>query len=436
MLYSPAKLAVAGIVLWLLIWLVMPLNVTGYLSPIALTYIAAGYAAMMVGDFVADPQRGNRLFPDWSRPFAPTLFWATATLGVAGISMRVIDRVVFRGAQYNLAAVDFRETLTEVAPSAFGVVGGFLFGFCFVPLIILLASRDGARRISLMILASTIFALPAIETFFQLSRSFMLMTIALAFAAVVITRFRGNPLHGKLLVFAVAGILAAGFASTAIFSTRLGLSERVLTDSIFESVYGEHLEPNGYARLALAGGGTAFEESALQATLPNGMYYLTGLYEFTLLWDRPDEQVHTYGVLTFYPVVRTVALLFPDILEEFDEGAAVHRLGVWQTFFGPLWIDFGWFGIGFMFLFGMLARTVAAKVIRGSLAFMPLHLYFCVVIVFMPVVNMLTNGLGLFTVGCFTLFTFMQSGAAARSRSKDIEVGAIAAGKSARIIRR
>jgi hypothetical protein len=182
------------------------------------------------------------------------------------------------------------------------------------------------------------------------------------------------------------------------------LSERQLSDSIFDSVYAENLQPGGRARDVLMGGGTAAEERFYRVVLPNGMYYLSGLYEFTLLWDRPDAQPFGWGALHFYPVVRVAQLLDPTFLENVDEVEYVYREGVWQTFFGPLWIDFGWFGVMLMIPVGACMATLATRARNRDLPYLPLYLYGLVIIFFMPVVNLLTSGFGLFTIAAFAAF--------------------------------
>ena len=123
--------------------------------------------------------------------------------------------------------------------------------------------------------------------------------------------------------------------------------------------------------------------------------------------DRVDGQgrdVDLPGLLTFFPFVRVAAFLYPGLIEGVDEEYYVFRLGVWQTFFGPIWADFGWLGLPFMFVFGVIAAGLARRARLGQLHVLPLHLYMSVVIVFMPVVNLLTNALGWFTVVSFILF--------------------------------
>ena len=282
MLYNPSKVAVAGVLVWASVWLIMPLEVTGYLSWGATFYIVGCYLALFAGVAMARPLNvENRPTVQWQIPYDPRLFWGTLTIGLLGLGLRLLDRVVFRGVEYGATALVLRETLEVSSVSFAGAVGAVLYVMCMIPLVVLLTSRADRQRVWLYLLATVTFVLPVLESLAQLSRSFMLVAIGFGFGAVIIARFGGNPFNRRIAGAAVTAILVIGVASTLIFSARLELSERRLDDSIFESVYAENLQPNINANVALSGGGRAGEEVFYRTILPNGKYYLSGMYEFT-----------------------------------------------------------------------------------------------------------------------------------------------------------
>ena len=170
------------------------------------------------------------------------------------------------------------------------------------------------------------------------------------------------------------------------------------------SAYAQFLQPNNSAREAInSGDGTA--SLIYQSVLPNGMYYISGAYEMTALWDRPDGQEHAKGQLLFLPFVRAISLLLaPDLFTGFDIQQYVYRDGVFQTFFGPLWVNFGWFGPLVMALLGFIVQRLAVNMRRGSVGDLPIYCFLAVVIFFMPVTNLLVNGLGMFCVIAFVAF--------------------------------
>ena len=100
------------------------------------------------------------------------------------------------------------------------------------------------------------------------------------------------------------------------------------------------------------------------------------------------------------------------MLGNFDAGSYLYRVGTWQTFFGPVWADFGYFGLFFVGLIGAATERMASAVRRGYFPIVPLYIYMIVVIFFMPVVNLLISGFGLFTVVSFAVFAVFTSGKA------------------------
>lgn len=421
MFYSPIKLAFGGVVAWIVIWLLTPVDVVGYLAPGALVYAGVCYVFLAVGALYAQraqPERGpSPAQSPWSARLQSGLFWGTAAIGLFGMGMRLFDRLYLRNAQYGANALEFRDTLSTTAVTPVGAIAATLFPFCLIPLLLLLGSRGGARRLPLFLVALAIFVMPMGESLFQLSRSFLIMTLGIAFAAIVLTRYQGNPFSRKLLFITFAGLIGLAIVSTVIFSARIEAGHRRLTDTVFNSAYAQFLQPNDSAREAInSGDGTA--SLIYQSVLPNGMYYISGAYEMTALWDRPDGQEHAKGQLLFLPFVRAISLLLaPDLLTGFDIQQYVYRDGVFQTFFGPLWVDFGWFGPLVMALLGFIVQRLAVNMRRGSVGDLPIYCFLAVVIFFMPVTNLLVNGLGMFCVIAFVAFAVY-----ARARSPTLSL--------------
>lgn len=408
MFYDPLKVALLGIAAWVVVWLATPVYVTGFVSGGALGYVALCYGGFAIGVWQA--RYSKRMTPaadlprHWNVPFDMAVFKITAALGLLGMAMRVFDRVVLRGASYGGDALQVRETLEQASVTPVGALASVFFCFCFIPLIVLLASDRRTHRLRLTLLATLIFSLPMAESLLQLSRSTLLVTIGMGFIALVITRYGGNPVNRRLVLTSLAGVVALSVFSSLIFSARLEAGGRALDDSVFTSVYADFLQPNEQASRALLSP-NRLEASVYNAVLPNGMYYISGLYEMSVLWERPDEQSFGWGRLHFYPFFRAAQIVFAGEDEKtFDSGEYLYRIGVWQTFFGPVWVDFGWFGPLFLAFVGYVAQSLSAGVRNRQVRDLPLYAYLLVVILFMPVVNLLANGLSLFGILSCLLF--------------------------------
>jgi oligosaccharide repeat unit polymerase len=405
-LYNPAAIALTGILAWLFFWIVTPVYATGTIDPSALAYIAACYVGFFLGCFAhtVSGQKSRAVPPasSWNLPFPKGMFWISVLFGLVGMGLRFYDRAVLRGADYS-NALDLRDTLTQVAAGPVSIAGAILLPFCFIPLVALLVSRFRPSQLGLYLISILVFFLPAIESLAQLSRSIMLTTLALGFAAVVCTRFRGSVFNRKLALVTAGGILIMLIASTFVFTNRLDLSDRTLSSSVVLSVYADNLQPTETAWRGLVSG-SPIESTFYSTILSNGMYYISGAFEFSTLWTRPDEQPFTYGAFNGIAYVRALQIvLAPGSEALFDEANVVYKVGVFQTFFGGAWVDFGYFGPVFLFLFGYVSRMTAMMARAGNVAILPIYLYLAIVIFFMPVTNFINGGLGNYIIASFLI---------------------------------
>jgi hypothetical protein len=404
--YNPSRIAVAGMVAWLFFWLITPVYATAELSWSAMLYIALCYAGFFAGCAAYPLMTGvsERTVPayEWQGPTALLLYWGSLVIGVAGMALRLYDRVAIRGVDYASSAADVRETLSQVGAGAVSAIAAILFPFCLVPLIVLLASRFKPRQIPLYILAIAVFIMPTIESLAQLSRSVLLTSLVLIFAAITCTKFRGNPFNRKLMVATVGAIVLMAAASTAIFVSRLEGNDQRLSESVLLSVYADNLQPTETAWVGLVAG-TDLERRYYSIILPNGMYYISGAYEFTNLWLRPDTQTFAYGAFNFIAFVRGIQILFAPDSEPLDEAALLSKIGVFQTFFGGAWVDFGYFGPLVLVLMGYFSRYLGLRARAGYLNALPLYLLVVSIVFFMPVADFIVGGLGNFVIGAFGL---------------------------------
>jgi hypothetical protein len=237
----------------------------------------------------------------------------------------------------------------------------------------------------------------------------------------------------------VPGIIVAlgiSVASSAILEIRLQdrSSRFTLTDSLYDSVFAQSIAPNETAREKIYAG-RPFERAVYQSITPQALYYTSGFYEFSRLMDRPDEQYFAWGSYLMWPYTKlaSVALGTKKITGLYED-LLFPRIGVFTTFFGPWWVDFGWIGVFLMVLLGAGVTRLSAFARRGYVNVLPLYLYAIMIIFYFPVVNLLISGNGFFSVHgliLFAIFTSFQAGAAhfgdaGKTRSAATMRGAIA----------
>lgn len=398
-LLSPERVALAGVLAYLGVFLVAPVVAVHPISWGALGFVGACYAAFFAGSLAIPRRRGEPVPPAVAWRFSRAVFWLFLCIGVLGIALRAYDKYVLRGVNLDEGALEGRSLLAEAGAGPIAVVAGVLFPFCYVPLILWWAQPNQRRGWISGALALVAFLMPAADALLILSRSPLLVTAGLALAAASCVLYRGRVINKPLLRFGAIAVALLTALSVYIFEVRLREMNLDVAASILMSAYGDTLAPSQAAMDAMSDpeGGAGF-----LALLPMLQYYLHGVFEFGVLWERPEPQAFAMGFQHLAPYVKALNIL--GVLEYPDIGHNLYvRDGVFTSFFGPLWTDFGWFGVTFMFFFGLACKLCSRLAWRGHVGVLPLYAYLCVILFFMPVVNFWVSAQGSYLINAFLL---------------------------------
>lgn len=407
MLFYPERVALMGVLVYLTLWLLAPLKLVFPVSWESLGYIFLCYLAFFLGCLLMSGRR-RQLVRDkqGQSQFGKRAFWWFVIIGAAGMAVRIVDKWFLRGAGLGSSALESRELLGDAAAGPLAALGGLLYPFCFVPLIIWWSRPTNSEKQPLAKwVAVTLFILPAIDALLLLSRSQMLVAFAMMYFAAACVLYRGRLLPKKLIFPVLLGIAGLLIVSITVFVTRLNEMNFDLAFSIQNSAYGYVITPDASAVQLMNQAGN-FVGAALTSFMPMLQYYLHGLFEFGLLWDRVDNQMFTYGAQHFAPYLKGLSVFGISSKFSLANPNLYFRSGIFTTFFGPLWVDFAWLGPLFMLGFGLLSKYCAQRAREGFLGAMPLHVYFCVVVFFMPVVNFMISAQGMYIINALGIFWF------------------------------
>lgn len=420
MLYRPEYILFLGFVTYFVLWVVAPLQPTVEISGGAIFFIFLCAAAFVLGSQFANRIRLRQKWKSTARNLVGRmenrLFWLMFTIGGTGLFLRFFDKYVLRGVG-SLTGSAAREILLESNASPLSLLSGVLYPFAYIPLFIYLGSSSIGKSRMKFIGAAVLFLLPSIDALITFSRSFMLVSMAMMYFGVSITIFKGRALPRQLLIPLVVGGAAAVSSSAAIFLLRLEDMQFDVTDSVFLSGYAYTLQPNQFTWELISGHSAT--ATVLAALLPILQYFLHSLYEFQILWSSPSQQIFSYGALTFAPYVKALSIF--GLAENANLFELFPRVGIFTTFFGPLWVDFGYFSPLVMFVFGFMARRLARAARGGDLGAYPLYTYFCVVLFFAPVVNFLISAQGMYNINAFVVFWLMSRKLARRVVESDAD---------------
>lgn len=399
-----------GVLVYLTLLLLAPLKLVFPVSWESLGYIFLCYLAFFFGCLLMAGRR-RQLVRDkqGNSQFGKRVFWCFVFIGATGMAVRILDKWFLRGAGLGSSALDSRELLADAAAGPLAALGGLLYPFCFVPLFIWWSRPiNSEKQILAKWVAVTLFILPAIDALLLLSRSQMLVAFAMMYFAATCVLYHGRLLPKKLIIpifLCIAGFLTV---SIAVFVTRLNEMNFDLAFSIQNSAYGYVITPDASAVQIMNQAGN-FVGAALTSFMPMLQYYLHGLFEFGLLWDRADNQQFTYGAQHFAPYLKGLSVFGISSGSSLENPNLYFRTGIFTTFFGPLWVDYAWLGPLFMLGFGLFSKYCAQRAREGFLGAMPLHTYFCVVVFFMPVVNFMISAQGMYIINALGIFWFFYA---------------------------
>ena len=137
-----------------------------------------------------------------------------------------------------------------------------------------------------------------------------------------------------------------------------------------------------------------------------GQYYLHGVFEFGYLYNNYKKN-YWYGGYTFNIFAKFINIMFRTNINLKEIQQSPPRNGVYTTFFGPIFIDFGWFSLVFIFFFGVFQKLIHNKILQGRFQFTPLLFYLLIINFFMPVFNFINGAQGLYNLISFGFFAII-----------------------------
>lgn len=404
MIWSPAQLSVAGLLLWLLVRFISPVEEQIALDFWAMAFVALCYLGFGIGAGLGRrasiSDAGNIDVVDQHN--ARLIFVLLTATGLIGFFLRYIDRVFLRAVDYSLEAAAIREQLAAADATVLGIVGAVMLPACYLPAVILLASRRPGWWRHLF-WALPLFLLPIVEALAQLSRSVFLIAAAFFFISLVAQRWEGNPFRMKLLLSATILLILLAAFSSIIFISRLEGAGMTFEHSILNSVYAQLIGPSTAAIEGIYSN-DAGARLWYTTVAPNSLYYLSGFYEFSYLWDRPDQQYFLYGAYNFANYVRVIEIVTSTEIMPIYAEVAMYRIGVFSSFFGPLWVDFGWVSPIIMVIFGFAASRLADISRYQKPHWRPTYFLLATTVLYFPVLNVLTFGQGIFMITTFVIY--------------------------------
>lgn len=401
-LFHPAFILIAGHLFYFILFLLSPLKIEILPSFESYFVYFIAFSIFLFGltlTFKFPIKRDVVFSLSYDEKIIIKFFYIIIILILIGILLRIIDRFYFRGVNLLMSSYERKKLIEASESSIFSVLSSFIFpaGLFILPLKKILKIKSSL----LTFLSILIFIYPAFDVVLTGNRGLMIVTLFMYISLLLITNeFKKN--KKKIIVVSLVFLMAFGF-SLYVFLDRITSFGFTPKYSANYSHYAFTMKPNEQANKIMEGN-TAFPILVF-AYVNFSQYYLHGLLEWGYLYDNFELGKHTYGNDSFYIIKKFLDKVTGET-RHINTKESYPRSGVYTTFLGPFYIDFGFVVFFILLLGGYIIKNIWTAIVIGHIEWVPLMLYLYCVIFFFPVVNFIQSALGTYILASFGLIYF------------------------------
>ncbi len=388
---QPAKVAIGGLCFYLAVFLLTPAHVSIHLSVFPFIYILLCYVSFIAGTVVIRFKKKDtrpNLFPEQYN----AAFYLSLILAVAGIALRLYDRIHTRGASFAMNMYENRSALDEQSSGSLSALASVLFPLVYFNYFWMQFSGQKSRF--LRGACTLMFFYPILDALLIGSRFPIFHNIIMYFLIRRINNKKKLTAR-QVITLGISAVLLV-FLLARLIEERLAFGNG---DFDFDFTYVLHISDYNftfsvdrwYEEFINSGPNTWRTIKFLYLHI--GQYISHGIFEFNYLWQHYNLQgEHYWGGQHFYNFLRVLPLVNLDAV---NEQILFPRPGVYVSFFGDVFVDFGWLGLLFMFGWGVLNKYLWTKVAHGKVLWVPMYLFVVFIVFFMPTVNLIVSGMGI-----------------------------------------
>ena len=317
-------------------------------------------------------------------------------IALIGCVCILLDRLYLRDLSFADSFLENRELLNDSATSGLGLIGNFLSGMAVFSLGLMFLGKAISddvtfRRKLFCYIISLLFIFSHLMIG---SRSGFIMLILVTFFFLLWSRYiKRMPLISSNLAY----LLLIGFGLIIllgeIFLMRIKDMGLTPIDSLLYSGYGYTVQPSESFLLFMD------QLDSMQnlwfSLTSTFMYVYHGMYEFFILVDG-FEGDYAYGRVSFWFPLKILDFIGVDVGSFDIESLDGVRVGLFTTFLGPLYIDFGVFMPLVVFVLFFFLGLIAMKVRNTNLVWLPFSAFLAVVLAMFPIFNLLTSASGIY----------------------------------------
>lgn len=331
-------------------------------------------------------------------------------LAFLGLIIRFYDLIINKNFFNYSSSIDFRSNYIGGEYSILSLFSSILFPMSLLSILIyLLDGKSFNKKIKFNILINIILLL-----LYSLTLGGRTQITLMLVSIIFIFLYKGNRVKkvaskkrrkGRFLIISISVAIFIVFIiySNSILEERLLYQGRNTESALIYLEYAHQLKVNENIMSFIS---THNNTSYIYTLISLRHYVIHGLYELQNLINTFDLNNIAYGSYEFNPILKVIGLFGGPYKSIQAIGNSLNKTGVYTTFFGPVYVDFGYLGIIFMFIFGFLCTYLWCKSeydIRAKL----LYSLFFSIILHIPFINMIQSGMGLYYILAFIIALYI-----------------------------
>lgn len=347
----------------------------------------------------------NRKLPDATihvrRRRILIIYWVTFILGLTGVLLKIYDYISIRNLAFLLSDEGSSDGI-EGGGTLISITSGILCFFAYIPITLDKVIKGFHGKITQTI-AIIVFFSTAINVLINGSRFSMVVPLIyflflLGYNGSLSLKFTKKNLLRLFVVVLIFGYLIGG-----VFLIRLEIMGQDPVDKIKSTTSYPKYVPatDNFANIMEYSKGT-FAMPFLFAYSNIVQYEAHGILEFPFVMDYIEKRGnHFYGAASFTGIAKFIAKISgskKDWSYEIVENYAL-RPGIWATYFYTWYLDFGWWGVFFMYFMGLFAKLAWKMVYyKKNILFTPIMILSAIIWCFIMNLNLIG---GIFFYGIF-----------------------------------
>ena len=329
------------------------------------------------------------------------LFKLILVLAIFGLLLKTIDRFFVRGITIESDYFANRDIMEKGGGNPIAILAAFFVPFGLIPLFIFWKYK---LKINLLvkILVYLVFFGHFFDALLIGSRSSIFVTVV--FFTLFVFFFKKFVLTIRKTLILITISLSFLFLMNYIFleRTKLFAGDKAIEVVLSQSNFNYTLTSNKNFKENFNSLNPFLQTTAF-TYITTIQYFTHGMIEFSYLYDNFTKN-HALGQYTFDVYFRFLSKFTGETLNKEELENLPPRDGVYTTFFGPVFIDFGWFTILFMFFFGRFTYIIFEKAKQGSDWSTLMYFFLFIILMFSPVFNFINGAGGIFIFTNILLF--------------------------------